>query len=491
MKEFMKRAAGIFLHPTSLPSRFGIGDLGESARRWIDLLADNRQRLWQVCPLGPTGYGDSPYQSLCSFAGNTLIIAPTFLDGLLTDSELAEFPHLPDDAVDYGRVITEKENLFLKAYGRFRDTSEFTAFCERERMWLDDFALFAIIKARHGGRAWIEWESPFKLRCPDALKELRETEHNAIRYQKFLQFFFCRQWTNLREYAKSKKVLIIGDMPYYVAGDSSDTWSAPHLFELDEQGNPLRLAGVPPDYFSDTGQLWGNPLYRWDIMRRDCYAWWIRRIRKSLEFVDYLRLDHFRGFDSYWAVPAGSTSAAKGTWEEGPGEELFTAIRNNLGKAPLIAEDLGDITPRVEELRRRTCLPGMKVLQFAFDGDPDNSYLPSNVNADSIMYSGTHDNDTSCGWFASLSRSRHAYVCRYLGCRKTSFINRFLRLAYMSPSRFCIIPLQDILGLPSKDRMNTPGSECGNWRWRVQKEYLQEKYFATAADFTEVYGRAV
>ncbi len=487
----MKRAAGIFLHPTSLPSRFGIGDLGESARRWIDLLAGSRQRLWQVCPLGPTGYGDSPYQSLCSFAGNTLLIAPTLLEGLLTDSELAEFPSLPDEAVDYGRVIMEKESLFLKAYGRFRDMPEFTAFCERERLWLDDFSLFAVIKATHGGRAWFEWESGLKLRSPEALKELREREHHAIRFQKFLQFFFYRQWGGLREYAMSKKVRIIGDMPYYVAGDSSDTWASPHLFELDEHGNQLRLAGVPPDYFSETGQLWGNPLYRWDIMQRDGYAWWIRRIRKSLELVDYLRLDHFRAFDSYWAVPAGSINAVKGTWKEGPGEEFFAAIRNELGEVPLIAEDLGDITPRVEELRRRTGFPGMKVLQFAFDGDPENSYLPSNVNADSIIYSGTHDNDTSCGWFSSLSRHERAYVCRYLGCTENDFIERFLRLAYMSPSRFCIIPFQDILELPSKDRMNTPGSESGNWRWRVPERYLQERYFLTAADFTEIYGRAV
>jgi 4-alpha-glucanotransferase len=485
----MKRAAGIFLHPTSLPSRFGIGDFGESARRWVDLLSAHHQQLWQVCPLGPTGYGDSPYQSLCSSAGNTLLIAPMLLSDLLTDNELAEFPHLPDDSVDYGRVIVEKERLFLKAYDRFRDTPEFTAFCEREREWLDDFALFAVIKARHGGRAWVEWDPPLKLRNPDALKKIQDADRRAIRFHKFLQFVFFRQWTDLHDYAKTKNVRIIGDMPYYVAGDSSDTWSSPHLFELDDKGNQLRLAGVPPDYFSESGQLWGNPIYRWDVMRRDDYAWWVRRVGKALELVDYLRLDHFRGFDSYWAIPGGSADAVNGTWEDGPGIELFSAIRRKLGEAALIAEDLGDITPRVEELRRLTGLPGMKVLQFAFDGDPGNIYLPSNVNADSIMYTGTHDNDTSRGWFTSLNRHDRSYVCRYLGCTEHGFIERFLRLAYMSPSRFCIIPLQDILGLPGKDRMNVPGSESGNWRWRAEEKWLDKKHFGLIADLTEVYGR--
>lgn len=486
----MKRAAGIFLHPTSLPSRFGIGDFGESSRQWIDLLAASHQRLWQVCPLGPTGYGDSPYQCLCSFAGNTLLIAPTLLPDLLTKEEIEDFPHLSPDAVDYGRVIPEKEKLFHKAYRRFRDTPEFTAFCAQEQSWLDDFALFAVIKARHEGRAWAGWDAPLRLRFPHALRQVREEEQDTIRFHKFLQFVFFRQWAELHAYAKSKGVRIIGDMPYYVAGDSSDTWSAPHLFELDDQGNQLRLGGVPPDYFSKTGQLWGNPLYRWDVMQQDGYAWWIRRIGKALELVDYLRLDHFRGFDSYWAVPGGSENAVNGTWEDGPGEEFFTAVRRVIGEAALIAEDLGDITPRVETLRRQTGLPGMKVLQFAFDGNPDNIYLPSNVNSDSIMYSGTHDNDTSCGWFASLGKKERTYVSRYLGCTVHTFIERFLRLAYQSPSRFCIIPLQDILGLPGKDRMNTPGSESGNWRWRVAEKYLHEKYFALAADLTDIYGRS-
>jgi 4-alpha-glucanotransferase len=487
----MKRASGIFLHPTSLPSRFGVGDFGENAYRWIDCLAGNRQRYWQICPLGPTGYGDSPYQCLCSFAGNRLLISPSrLLDlGLLTSEELGAFPALPDAAVDYGKVIAEKDRIFEKAYNRFNDTEAFVAFCERERYWLDDFALFQVIKEKHGGRSWAEWEPPYRLRFPAALDELRSEKRRAVRYQKFLQFVFHTQWNGIRVYAKSKGVSIIGDMPIYVAYDSSDTWGSPELFELDEKGNPLRVAGVPPDYFSATGQLWGNPLYQWGNMRQDGYAWWIKRIRKMLELVDYLRLDHFRGFDSYWAIPAGSATAVNGTWEPGPGEGFFTAVRHALGAVPLIAEDLGEITRGVEQLRRKVGVPGMKVLQFAFDGDPENPYLPCNVNADSVMYTGTHDNNTSCGWYAGLGREERRYVARYLGCTERTFIDRFLRCAYMSPSLLCIIPAQDLLGLDAGNRMNTPGTESGNWQWRMLPEHLHPEHFAVAGEFTEVYGR--
>ena len=487
----MKRAAGILLHPTSLPSRFGIGDLGENAYRWIDLLAESKQRFWQVCPLGPTGFGDSPYQSLCSFAGNTLLISPAGLRalGLLTAEELDVFPPLPDREVDYGKVITEKEILFRKAYGRFNDTKEFAAFCEREHYWLDDFALFKLVKEQQGDTSWVTWEPPYKLRFPAALDALQAGERRAIRYHKFLQFMFHVQWNELRTYAAGKGVRIIGDMPYYVAYDSSDTWASPELFELDEKGNPLRVAGVPPDYFSETGQLWGNPLYQWGNMLQDGYAWWIRRIRKTLELVDYLRLDHFRGFESYWAIPAGSTTAVNGTWERGPGEEFFVKIRQALGAVPLIAEDLGEITHGVEQLRLKAGIPGMKVLQFAFDGDPDNPYLPCNINADSSMYTGTHDNNTSCGWFAGLGAKERALVKSYLGCTDKTFIDRFLRCAYMSPSRLCVIPSQDFLALGEGNRMNTPGKESGNWRWRMLPEHLQPRHFALAGEFTEVYGR--
>jgi 4-alpha-glucanotransferase len=489
----MNRASGLFLHPTSLPSRFGIGDFGENAYRWVDCLAENNQRFWQVCPLGPTGYGDSPYQSLSSFAGNWLLIAPSLLRklDLLTSEELGDFPPLTDSLVDYGKVIAGKSRIFTTAYARFNDTKEFTDFCERERYWLDDFALFMVIKERQGGKSWGEWDPPYKLRFPAALDGLRAGERKAIRYQKFLQFMFHRQWGALRSYAKSKGISIIGDVPYYVAYDSSDTWASPELFELDEKGNAVRVAGVPPDYFSATGQLWGNPLYQWGQMRQNGYAWWIRRIRKSFELADYLRLDHFRGFESYWAIPAGSPTAENGTWEQGPGEEIFTVIRQALGQTQLIAEDLGEITHGVEELRRKAGFPGMKVLQFAFDGDPKNPYLPWNVDADSVMYTGTHDNNTSCGWYAGLKEKERACVTGFLGCTEQDFIDRFLRCAYQSRSRLCIIPVQDILALPARDRMNTPGRESGNWCWRMPPGSLQSRRFAVAGELSAVYGRNV
>jgi 4-alpha-glucanotransferase len=489
----MQRASGLFLHPTSLPSRFGIGDFGENAYRWVDCLAENNQRFWQVCPLGPTGYGDSPYQSLGSFAGNHLLISPSLLreHGLLTVDELSEFPPLPDHEVDYGRVITAKDRLFSAAYRRFNDTREFAGFCERERDWLDDFALFMVIKERQGGRPWVEWSAPYKLRFPAALDRLQAAERKAIRYQKFLQFMFSLQWDALRSYANNRGVSIIGDMPYYVAIDSSDTWASPELFELDEKGNPLRVAGVPPDYFSATGQLWGNPLYQWGQMRQNGYAWWVRRIRKALELADHLRLDHFRGFESYWAVPAGSSTAENGRWERGPGEVLFAIVRQALGSVPIIAEDLGEITHGVEALRRKVGVPGMKVLQFAFDGDPHNPYLPWNVDTDSVMYTGTHDNNTSCGWYAGLAEKERSVVSRFLGCAEEDFIDRFLRCAYMSRSELCIVPVQDILALPARHRMNTPGREDGNWRWRMPSGTLSPRRFAAAGELSAVYGRVV
>jgi 4-alpha-glucanotransferase len=488
----MKRASGIFLHPTSLPSRFGIGDIGESAQKWIDVLAESKQRFWQVCPLGPTGYGDSPYQCLCSFAGNPLLISPEklFQNELLTSEELIAFPHLPSERVDFGAVIVEKEKLFQKAYARFNDSKDFSDFCERERSWLDNFALFMVIKQNHGGRSWVDWDAPLKLRFPAALDEVSATQRREIRYQKFLQYLFHTQWNELRAYAKEKGVRIIGDVPIYVAFDSSDTWASPELFELDEKGNQLRVAGVPPDYFSKTGQLWGNPLYQWKNMRHDGYSWWIRRIRKILDLVDYLRLDHFRGFESYWAVPAGKQNAIEGSWERGPGEEFFNAVKQSLGAVPLIAEDLGEITYGVEELRCKVGIPGMKVLQFAFSGDPENPYLPCNVHYDSIMYSGTHDNDTSLGWFNSLSKTERQQVIDYLGCDAQTFIDRFLRLVYMSSSKLCILPAQDALGLGAGNRMNTPGrANGGNWTWRMPVECLSIKYFTTVRGYTEIYGR--
>jgi len=488
----MNRSSGLFLHPTSLPSGYGVGDLGDAAFRWIDMLSTMKQSYWQVCPLGPTGYGDSPYQSFSSFAGNTLLISPEKLkeSGLLVQSELDDFPQLPENRVDFGAVIIEKEKLFEKAYARFNDTKEFSLFCERERYWLDDYALFRVLKNKNSGLPWYSWDASIKLRFPAALEEVLNAERRAVRYQKFLQFFFHEQWMEIKNYANAKNIKIIGDIPYYTAYDSSDAWAWPELFELDENGKPFRVAGVPPDYFSEDGQLWGNPLYLWEYMKQDGYSWWIRRIKKTLEWVDYVRLDHFRGFESYWAVPASSKTAVNGEWVKGPGINLFNSIRNELGKLPVIAEDLGEITYGVEELRCQAGLPGMKVLQFAFDGNPDNPYLPHNIYTDSITYTGTHDNDTSQGWFDNLTVPEKNRVTGYLGCNESGFLERFLRLAFGSSSRLCIIPFQDVLGLDTKHRMNIPGKDSGNWQWRFTNDLVSIEKLSLVASLTSIYGRS-
>lgn len=488
----MNRASGLFLHPTSFPSQFGIGDLGDAAFEWIDLLVKMRQSYWQVCPLGPTGYGDSPYASLCSFAGNTLLISPLKLlqMGLLTSDDIAEIKLLPGTKIDYGTVIEKKEIVYRKAYARFEDSIDFKAFCDNEHYWLENYALFKVIKDQNSGLPWHLWPAEARLRFPSFLENIKGSQWREVRYQKFLQFMFHIQWMELKSYANINGIRIIGDLPIYIAYDSSDTWASPELFELDEEGKQVRVAGVPPDYFSETGQLWGNPLYKWDHMRQNGYSWWIRRFKKTLELVDLIRLDHFRGFESYWAIPASSKTAVKGEWVKGPGIDLFNAVKHALGNLPVIAEDLGEITSNVEELRMQAGLPGMKILQFAFDGNPLNPYLPYNINPESITYTGTHDNDTSYGWFSKLPEKDKTLVCNFLGCDEKSFIEHFLRLAFGSSSKICIIPFQDVLGLDSNHRMNTPGKESGNWQWRYTKDLVSKEKIKLIAELTSVYGRA-
>ena len=488
----MKRASGIFLHPTSLPSPYGIGDLGETALRWIDLLSSHEQSFWQFCPLSPTGYGDSPYQTLCSFAGNTLLISPDELlkDGLLSKADLKPYPLLPADRVDFGAVIAAKEGLFRKAYSNFSDTKEFAAFCKKEDRWLADYALFRAVKTQHKERPWWEWEPEYKLRGAGALKAAAEKYADAMRYQKFLQFVFDAQWRKVRAHAAEKEILLIGDIPFYTAYDSSDTWAEPSQFLFDKNAKPIDVAGVPPDYFSETGQLWGNPLYRWDAMKKDGYSWWRRRMEKTLALVDYIRIDHFRAFDSYWAVPYGSPTAATGEWRKGPGLPFFDAVKAALGDLPFIAEDLGDITPGVIKLREDIKAPGMKILQFAFDSNPNNPYLPYNATKDSVTYTGTHDNDTSLGWFTLLPESGKKRVCDYLGCTAKNFAESFVRCALASPSWLCLIPMQDVLALGSEHRMNTPGTMWGNWQWRMTKTMPAASKMKRLAELTELYGRA-
>ena len=482
----------MFLHPTSLPSPFGIGDLGEWAYRWIDMLVAMKQGYWQICPLGPTGYGDSPYQSLSSFAGNTLLISPESLQtaGLLLKKELQAYPALPDNRVDFGAVIAAKRKLFEAAYARFKKDASFRAFCKNENFWLDDYALFMTIKEMRQGKPWSLWEASLRLRFGASLEEVKESSQDRIDYHKFLQYCFFTQWDSLHAYAKRKDIKIVGDIPFYVAYDSADAWATPDAFEFDECGNPTRVAGVPPDYFSETGQLWGNPIYRWDWLRQQDYHWWLQRIRAALRIADCVRIDHFRAFDAFWAVPAEHETALNGKWVHGPGIRFFNTIRKALGELPLIAEDLGDITPSVETLRKDTGLPGMKVLQFAFDGNPENPYLPYNVSPDSVMYTGTHDNNTSAGWYANLSPEEKQRVNAYLGCGEKDFIVEFMRAAFASTADLCITPFQDILALGREHRMNTPGTGDQNWQWRFTKVMLDPNKTKRVADFADIYGRA-
>jgi len=486
------RASGIFLHPTSLPSPYGIGDLGSQALRWIDRLAEAKQSFWQFCPLSPTGYGDSPYQALCSFAGNTLLISPDELraDGLLSEADLSAYPKLPDGHVDFGSVITEKKKLFRAAFAKFTDSPDFTEFCAKEASWLDGYALFRVVKTLHEERPWWEWEAPYKMRDESALKAAAKKSADELRYHKFLQYLFHKQWRKVRAYSKEKKVSLIGDVPFYTAYDSSDTWTEPAQFLFDDKVRPVAVAGVPPDYFSETGQLWGNPLYRWDAMKKDGYSWWRRRMQKTLELVDYIRIDHFRAFDSYWAIPYGSPTAVNGKWRKGPGRRFFDDIKKALGDLPFIAEDLGDITAGVIKLRETIKAPGMKILQFAFDSNPNNPYLPYNITKDSVTYTGTHDNDTSLGWFSTLSAKDNKRVCDYLRCDKGGFLEAFVRCALASSSWLCLIPMQDVLGLGAGHRMNTPGTMWGNWQWRMTPDAPVEEKMAALAELTRVYGRS-
>lgn len=503
------RASGVLLHPTSLPGRFGIGDLGAAAYDFIDFLAASRQSLWQVLPLGPTGYGDSPYQCFSAFAGNPLLVSLEALveDGLLSAADLAGAPDFPADEVDYGPVIEFRTRLLRRAYDNaLKDSSaaireEFGAFCEQAQAWLDDYALYRSIKDAHGGAEWAKWDEYLRAREDQALHFFRENHRREIEAHKFFQYLFFKQWLKLAHYANDQGIRIIGDLPIFVAHDSADVWAHPELFELDAAGQPLAVAGVPPDYFSDTGQLWGNPLYRWDVMKKDGYTWWIERIRATLAQVDIVRFDHFRGFEKYWAVPAGETTAINGEWREGPGAALFEAIRGALGKLPIIAEDLGFITKEVHQLRDKFDFPGMRILQFAFGTDPQaDDFKPYNFPKNCVVYTGTHDNDTIIGWFTSAGtgdstrceaevNEERQFVLKYLGTDGHEINWDFIRLAFSSVADTAIVPLQDVLGIGAAGRMNVPARESGNWGWRYRAEMLTRELSRRLAEMADVYGR--
>jgi 4-alpha-glucanotransferase len=495
--ELDRRRSGVLLHPTSLPSRFGIGDFGPAAFTFLEYLAGARQSLWQVLPLGPTGYGDSPYSSPSAFAGNPLLIAfePLVEQGLLDESELAELAALPTDRVDFGHLVPLKyaalETAFQRGYQRL--SSRIEEFRASHLDWLDDYALFAALKDEQQA-AWPDWVERLRTRRPEALAAARDRLSERVAFHTFCQYLFFAQWSAVRSRAAALGISIVGDIPVFVAHDSADVWAHQHLFKLDQSGHPIVVAGVPPDYFSATGQLWGNPLYDWQAMARQNYAWWIERFHHLLEEVDVVRIDHFRGFEAAWEVPAGESTAVGGAWVRGPGEDVFRAIASAIHSehAPIIAEDLGLITDEVRALLRATGFPGMKVLQFAFGGGSDNPYLPHNYkDANCVVYTGTHDNDTTRGWFSSLPESQRAHVLRYLrNDGPLSITEQLMRLALSSTARIAIVPLQDVLDLDSDARINTPGAPEGNWTWRIRPDQLDPARAECLAELTTLYGRA-
>lgn len=493
-----ERSSGVILHPTSLPGPDGIGDLGPEAYRWVDFLASTGSTLWQILPLGPTGYGDSPYQSFSAFAGNPYLVSPTVLldQGLLDDEDLSDRPDFPDDLVEFGPVIQWKMTLLDRAYAHFKAAGdndlhqEYDQFQLGQASWLPDYVLFMAIKQANGGVSWDNWSQPLRRRSTRAINEFKRNNAELIDQFTFRQFLFFQQWNDLHEYAKQAGIKIIGDIPIFIAYDSADAWAHPELFYLDNQGKPTVVAGVPPDYFSPTGQLWGNPLYRWDVHAENGYSWWIERLRAVLKLVDIVRLDHFRGFAGYWEVPAGNLTAEIGRWLPGPGSDFFDAIQRKLFDLPILAEDLGEITPDVIQLREQFNFPGMKILQFAFSTDAADPFLPHNFPRNCAVYTGTHDNDTSCGWYASAPESERDFARRYLARSGQDIAWDLIRIAWQSVAVFSLAPMQDLLSLGTQARMNFPGQPAGNWTWRMPADALNESLRIRLKEANDLYGRA-
>jgi len=489
------RTSGILMHISSLPSKYGIGTMGREAKRFVNFLVEAGQTYWQILPICPTSYGDSPYQSFSSFAGN-----PYFIDleklcqaGLLRDAECEAYDWGPKETeADFGILYENRYDLLKKAYARFakKKPKSFEEFCENEKEWLEDYAIFMALKDVNGGAAWYQWEKELKFREEAAMKRVREQYKEEIEFYKMLQYLFFRQWRSLKAYAGKKGISIIGDVPIYVAGDSADVWANPGQFYLDENLDPIEVAGCPPDAFSEDGQLWGNPLFRWDYMKKDGYAWWTNRIRAMSKLYDVVRIDHFRGFDSYYAIPAGDDTARNGTWREGPGMDLFHAVEKKLGKLNIVVEDLGFLTQSVLKLVKDSGFPGMKVIQFAFDTREESDYLPHNYSSHSIVYTGTHDNDTIMGWMETAPKDSIKFAKKYFNLsRKEGYNWGMMRGAWASVSDLAVVPMQDLLGLGSKARMNTPSTLGGNWKWRARKSDINLKLARKVRKYMKLYGR--
>lgn len=499
-----KRASGLLLHPTSLPGRYGIGDLGPGAFEFVDFLVSSGQKLWQILPLSPPGEGNSPYSAYSAFAGNTLLISPEKLveDGLIAADEFENVPTFNRDKVEFDRVSDWKSGLLAKAFESFRSdpasplASEFEYFSRTNAWWLDDFSIFRALKTSHSEKAWFQWAEPLKLRDPSALSTVRSQLSREIEREKFSQYLFFRQWLAVRKYANERSIKIIGDIPIFVALDSADVWCNQKSFKLNADGSPKVVAGVPPDYFSKTGQLWGNPIYDWEAMLKDDFGWWTARIAFNYEMVDIVRLDHFIGFVRNWEVPGGDETAENGKWSQVPGEMLFRTLLRRLGPLRIIAEDLGAMTAEVEKLRDSNGFPGMRILQFAFGGDAWNSNLPHNYVPNSVVYTGTHDNDTTVGWWRSLAGKKKGWEAEtrkhcleYLQTNAREINWDMIRAAMSSVADTAIIPVQDVLGLGNEDRMNLPASTDGNWGWRMNAAALNSEIAKRLRQITEAFAR--
>lgn len=489
------RTSGVLMPISSIPSPYGIGTMGKQARKFVDFLVKGGQKYWQILPICPTSYGDSPYQSFSSFAGNPYFIDLEYLckDKLLTKKECESFQWGSNPKyVDYGIMYESRYALLRKVYARFtkKEPQDFEKFCENEKQWLDDYALFMALKDANGGQAWSNWDKSLRLREKKAMEEATEKYSEEIRFYKMLQYLFYQQWNALKAYANEAGIEIIGDVPIYVAGDSADVWANPEQFYLDENLNPIEVAGCPPDAFSDDGQLWGNPLFRWDVMKKDGYTWWTRRIKAMSELYDIIRIDHFRGFDSFYAIPAKDDTAKNGQWKQGPGMDLFCELEKKLGKLPIIVEDLGFLTPSVHKLLKDSGFPGMKVIQFAFDSREESDYLPHTYTNHCVVYTGTHDNDTVMGWMKTAPKASVKYAKEYLNLTKEEGYNwGMMRAAWSSVADMAIVPMQDILGLGSEARINTPSTLGNNWKWRATPEQIDAKVAKKLYHYMQMYGR--
>ena len=489
------RTSGVLMPISSIPSPYGIGTMGKQARKFVDFLVKGGQKYWQILPICPTSYGDSPYQSFSSFAGNPYFIDLEYLckDKLLTKKECESFQWGSNPKyVDYGIMYESRYALLRKVYARFtkKEPQDFEKFCEHEKQWLDDYALFMALKDANGGQAWSNWDKSLRLREKKAMEEATEKYSEEIRFYKMLQYLFYQQWNALKAYANEAGIEIIGDVPIYVAGDSADVWANPDQFYLDENLEPIEVAGCPPDAFSDDGQLWGNPLFRWDVMKKDGYTWWTRRIKAMSELYDIIRIDHFRGFDSFYAIPAKDDTAKNGQWKQGPGMDLFCELEKKLGKLPIIVEDLGFLTPSVHKLLKDSGFPGMKVIQFAFDSREESDYLPHTYTNHCVVYTGTHDNDTVMGWMKTAPKASVKYAKEYLNLTKEEGYNwGMMRAAWSSVADMAIVPMQDILGLGSEARINTPSTLGNNWKWRATPEQIDAKVAKKLYHYMQMYGR--